>query len=106
MKEFIFFIRKQSNSEQVLSAEKHTEFLKACENYIADLKQKSQLISVQPIVWDGAMISKHYDLWKEENIDITKEVIGGYYHIFATDLSEAIQIAKKILNLFTMKEPG
>lgn len=94
MKEFIFFIRKQSNSEQTLPAEKHQEFLKACETYISDLKQKGKLISAQPIVWDGAILSKHYDLWLEENLDISQEVIGGYYHILAKDLAEALQIAK------------
>lgn len=94
MKEFIFFIRKQSNSEQTLSTEKHQQFLKACETYIGDLKHKGKLISAQPIVWDGAIISKHYDLWLEENLDTNQEIIGGYYHILAKDLAEALQIAK------------
>src|ERR1700752_706420 len=94
MKEFIFLIRKQNNSEQTLPTEKHQEFLKACESYIGELKQKGKLISAQPIVWDGIIISKHFDLWKEENLNISQEVIGGYYDILAKDLAEALQIAK------------
>lgn len=93
MKEFIFFIRQQNNNEK-MSSDRYDDFLKACEIYINYLKQKGKLVSAQPIVWDGVILSKHYDLWKEENIDNSVEIIGGYYHILATDLAEALEIAK------------
>lgn len=94
MKEFIFLIHKQNSNEKSLSTEKQQEFLKACENYIEELKQKGKLISAQPMIYDGVIISKHFDLWKEENLDVSKDVISGYYHILASDLGEALQFAK------------
>ena len=95
MKEFMFFIRKQSDTKFTLSQEKHLQFLKGCETYIAKLKKEGKLISAQPIERDGDIISYSENAWKDIPFNETKEVIGGYYHILAEDLSEAIAIAKK-----------
>ncbi|MCO4294631.1 YciI family protein [Solitalea sp. MAHUQ-68] len=94
MKEFMFFIRKQSNSKEVLSEEKHQEFLKACENYIDKLKNDGKLISAQPIEWSGCIISNEENKWKETTIDTSQEIIGGYYHITTDSLIDAIEIAR------------
>jgi hypothetical protein len=94
MKEFMFFIRKQSDSKMTLSPEKHQQFLKGCETYIGKLKKEGRLISAQPIERDGDIISCSNNEWKDVPFNETKEVIGGYYHIRAEDLSEAITIAK------------
>lgn len=94
MKEFIFFIRKQTNSSDTLPPEVHQQFLKACETYIEDLKQQGKLISAQPIVWQGSIISGKKDNWNNAAINETGEVIGGYYHILTNNLDEAIEIAK------------
>ena len=95
MQEFMFFIRKQSDSKMTLSPEKHQEFLKGCETYIAKLKKEGKLISAQPIERAGDIISYPGKEWKDVPFNETKEVIGGYYHILAEDLSEAIAIAKE-----------
>ena len=42
MQEFMFFIRKQSSSQNRLAADEHQKFLKACESYIANLKKEIQ----------------------------------------------------------------
>ena len=94
MREFMFFIRKRSDSTMTLSPEKHQHFLKSCEKYIAKLKNEGKLISAQPIQRDGDIISYAGKVWKDVPFNETKEVIGGYYHILAEDLSEAIAIAK------------
>ncbi len=94
MKEFMFFIRKQSDSQVTLSPERHQQFLKGCEAYIGKLKKEGKLISAQPIERDGDIISCSNNAWKDVPFNETKEVIGGYYHIRAEDLSEAIVIAK------------
>ena len=94
MKEFMFFIRKQSDSKLTLSPEKHQQFLKGCETYIARLKKEGKLISAQPIEREGDIISYPGNVWKDVPFNETKEVIGGYYHILAEDLAEAIAIAK------------
>jgi hypothetical protein len=94
MREFMFFIRKQSDSKMTLSPERHQQFLKGCEKYIAKLKAEGKLISAQPIERDGDIISCSNNVWQNVPFNETKEVIGGYYHILAEDLTEAIAIAK------------
>jgi hypothetical protein len=95
MKEFMFFIRKQSDSQFTLSPENHKQFLKGCETYIAKLIKEGKLISAHPIEREGDIISRQNTAWKDVPFNETKEVIGGYYHILAEDLSEAIAIAKE-----------
>lgn len=94
MKEFMFFIHKKSNSEESLTPFKHTQFLQACEKYIGELKQKGALLSAQPISWTGTIIAGKEGRWIEAPFYEPVEVIGGYYHIRAKDLDEAIAIAK------------
>jgi hypothetical protein len=94
MKEFMFFIRKRSNSEKTLAPEKFKLFLKACEGYIENLKKNGKLISAKPFVLSGKIISGNPNKWKDSSFDDTKEIIAGYYHILAKDLTEATEIAK------------
>lgn len=94
MKEFMFFIRKESRSKDALPAEQHEKFLKSCEDYIGKLKREGKLISAQPIEWAGNIISGPRTAWNAAPFNESKEVIGGYYHILANDLEEAITIAK------------
>jgi hypothetical protein len=94
MKEFMFFIRKQSDSKETLSPDKHLLFLKGCESYIGNLKKQGKLISAQPIDRAGKIISGKKGEWKDVPYNETTEVIGGYYHILANDLNEAIEISR------------
>src|SRR5262245_963394 len=94
MKEFMFFIRKNTDSKLSLPPETHQQFLKGCETYIGKLKKEGKLISAQPIERAGKIISGSEGAWKEVSFDESREVIGGYYHILANDLDEAISIAK------------
>ena len=94
MKEYMFFIRKQRNSQETLSPDKFQQFLKACESYIGQLKSHGQLVSAKPIVWEGKIVSGKSGNWKEAPYNEPAEVIGGYYHILAKDLNEATDIAK------------
>jgi hypothetical protein len=94
MKEYMFFIRKQKNSQDTLAPDKFEQFLKACEKYIGHLQDRGQLVSAKPIDWEGKIIVSKAGKWKEFSYDDTGEVIGGYYHILAHDLEEATEIAK------------
>lgn len=40
------------------------------------------------------MISGSKGVWKDAPFNETKEVIVGYYHIFAKDMDEAVAVAK------------
>lgn len=95
MREFMFFIRKRSNSKDTLLPDQHQKFLKACERYIGKLKNEGKLISAQPIEWMGKIVSSASGTWEDVPFSESIEVIGGYYHILASDLDEAIAIAKE-----------
>ena len=95
MKEFMFYIRNEKDAKQALTADEHLSFIKQCEIYISILKNENKLIAAQPLIREGVIISKINNEWNEKNISSDKEVQVGYYHIFAKDIDEAINIAKK-----------
>lgn len=94
MQEFIFFIRKRNRSELTLAPDQHQKFVKACESYIGRLKKEGKLLSAQPIEWGGSIVSRSEGEWRHGNFNESGEYIGGYYHLRAKDLDEAIAIAK------------
>jgi hypothetical protein len=95
MKEFMFYIRNEKDAKLSLNPDQHLAFVKQCEVYIAELKSKGQLIAAQPIVREGMVIRKNGNDWTQKDISNDKETQVGYYHILASDLNEAIEIAKK-----------
>ncbi len=94
MKEFMLYIRNKKDAKETLTAEEHLSFIKKCEHYIGLLKEENKLIAAQPLIREGVFISKANNEWIEKNISNDPEVQVGYYHIRATDLTEAINIAK------------
>ena len=95
MKEFMLLIRNQIDHQSSWSPERHQQFLKACEVYIGNIKKEGKLISAQPMVRDGKMISGTKQNFSENNFSENKEVIVGYYHILSEDIEGAISIAKQ-----------
>lgn len=93
--EFMLHIRNAGDAKAALSEEKHLMFVKACELYIAQLKAAGQLIAAQPLMRTGCILSKIADGWKQVNVDPDNEIQVGYYHIVASDLNEAIEIARR-----------
>jgi hypothetical protein len=91
MKEFMLYIR---NDGSELPAEIETEFLKHCESYIGNLQAQGKLIGAQPIGDEGVMLSNPDGNWSEAPYHESKDTNAGYYHIRATDLNDAIAIAK------------
>jgi hypothetical protein len=94
MKEFMFLIRNEGDGKAGISPEKHLEFVRKCEVYIADLKKGGHLIAAQPIIRQGQVIRFSNGAWKETPFDAAKEIQVGYYHILAKDLDEAVALAK------------
>ena len=95
MQEFMLRILNMANHQTAWTEEKRQQFLKRCENYIGELKKNNNLISAQPLVREGKIISGTAGNWNEESLTITSEVQTGYYHIRAKDLDEATEIAKR-----------
>ena len=94
MKEYLLLIRNLGDSKSTFLPERHQQFLKSCETYVERLTKAGQLISAQPLIREGAMISGTPGAWTEGLFSDTPEMQVGYYHILATDLDEAIAIAK------------
>jgi len=93
-KEFMLYIRNAGDAKAELTPDQHLAFVKKCEVYIQQLRSENKLIAAQPIVREGFVISKSKGEWAKTQIDPTKEVQVGYYHIKADDMNEAIAIAK------------
>ena len=95
MKEFMLLIRNEMDHQTSWSSEKHLSFLKSCETYIKKLKQDNNLISAQPLIREGVILSNTGNKWSVLPFNERKEVQVGYYHIKAESIEEAIEIAKK-----------
>ena len=95
MKEFMLLIRNEIDHQASWSQDKHQQFLKACQVYIEDLKSDGKLISAQPLIREGRMVSRTKGNWQDGPFHDSKEVILGYFHVLAEDLDEAVAIAKR-----------
>lgn len=94
MKEFMLLIRNKMHHQDSWSQEYFDKFLKACEVYIGEIKNAGKLITAQPLIREGKMISGKSGELKESPFNETDEVQLGFYHIRAEDLDEAVEIAK------------
>jgi hypothetical protein len=95
MKEFMLLIRNKFDHQAEWSQEQHQTFLKKCEVYIGNLKNDKQLISAQPLIREGKIISGKAGTWNVIPFNETEEVQVGYYHIRANNIDEAVEIAKR-----------
>lgn len=94
MKEFMLLIRNEIDHQSSWPEEYHLQFLNKCKEYIDNLKADGKLKSAQPLIREGIMLSNSSGEWKEKYFVESKEVIVGYYHLLASDLDEAVLVAK------------
>jgi hypothetical protein len=94
MKEYMLLIRNEIDHQADWSPEKHEQFLRDCETYIAKLRQAGRLIASQPLVKSGMILSRSEGLWNVRPMRPKGEVQVGYYHILAESMEEAIEMAK------------
>ena len=90
----MLLIRNELDHQASWSPEQHQQFLRKCVDYIDGLTKQGKLISAQPLVREGKMISGSKGAWKDGPFNESREVIVGYYHILAQDLGDAVAIAK------------
>jgi hypothetical protein len=94
MNEFMLIIRNTLDHQVAWSSEQHRQFLEKCRVYIVHLREAGHLLSAQPLVREGVLLSKTNAGWQEAPFNENKEVLVGYYHILAKDLNEAVALAK------------
>ena len=90
----MLLIRNEIDHQASWPPGQEQEFLKKCEDYIGNLTKAGKLISAQPLVREGRLVSGPKGAWKEKPFNEAKEVIVGYYHILAEDIDDAIAVAK------------
>jgi hypothetical protein len=94
MNEYMLLIRNLTDSKSSMSADEHLQFVKACEVYIDQLKTNGNLVSAQPLIREGVMLSGTPGNFSTGPYNERPEIQVGYYHILAKDIDEAVAIAK------------
>jgi hypothetical protein len=94
MNEYMLLIRNKTDAINTISEKEKTHFLKACEYYIGKLKEDKKLLSAQPLARNGLILSFKNKKWEEEPLKNNTNLQVGYYHILASDINEAVLIAK------------
>ena len=94
MKEFMLLVRNEIDHQSGWPAERHEAFVRECMAYIGDLTRREKLVSAQPMVREGVMVSGGAGAFLEGPFSATREVIVGYYHVRADGLADAVAIAK------------
>ena len=94
MQEFMVFIKNEGNPVRDLSPEQQQAHVQKVGAYIKGLFEAGKMKAAQPLEMEGTIISQKDGQFIDGPFNETKEVISGYYHLVAADLSEAIQIGK------------
>ena len=64
--------------------------------YIGNLMKEGKLKNANPIEKEGSrIVAKNNGTLKDGPFNESKEVVAGYFHLVATDINEAVQIAKE-----------
>ncbi|MEL7425340.1 MAG: YciI family protein [Bacteroidota bacterium] len=94
MKEFMLFIRNEGNPVAELSPQQQQEHVQKVGGFIKKMVGQGKMKAAQPLEMQGRLLSYQNGSFTDAPFNETKEVISGYYHLLATDLNEAIEIAK------------
>ena len=94
MKEFLLLIRTEGDYCAEMTTEQYQQHIDKVGNYIRNLNQQGKLIGAQPLSMNGEIVQGKKGIFKDGPFIETKEIIVGYFHIRAKDLSEAKEIAK------------
>lgn len=94
MKEFLLFIRTEGNPIADLSPQQQQEHVEKVGKYIQEMIAKGKMKDAQPLEMEGRILSYRAGKFIDGPFNESKEVIAGYYHLIAEDLTEAIALAK------------
>jgi len=100
----MLYIHDAGDAKTALSQDEHLAFVKKCEVYIGRLKAEDKLITAQPVVREGFIVTKNKDGWSKMVIDPAKEVQVGYYDVKANDIEEAVPSAGIEMRPIKIKE--
>ena len=91
MNEYLLLIKNDIREKESLSGESHVKFTQECEQYIAALKKEKRLISAQSLYELSAVVTVNGAIIHDQ---LTTSYVG-YYHIYADNPEEAMEVAKR-----------
>lgn len=94
MKDFLLIIRTEGSVWKDLSPEELQKHMENGKAYIGKLMQEGKLKNANPIDKGSRIITESNGTMKDGPFNESKEVVAGYFHILASDINEAVEIAK------------
>jgi hypothetical protein len=94
MKEFLLIIRTEGDIWTLLSPDKLQAHIEHGTAYIEKLVKEGRIKSAQPLDRGSRIVVQSDGLLKDAPFIESKEVIAGYFLIEASDIEEAVAIAK------------
>lgn len=99
MKDFLLLFRGGDSERKQLSPEQAEAHMKRWQDWIGDMAKQERFMGGQPLLSGGKVLSGTTKKLTDGPFIEGKEVIGGYVHVKATDLEEAVQLGKGCPNL-------
>ena len=94
MKDFLLIIRTEGSVWTDLSPEELQNHMEHGKAYIGKLMQEGKLKNANPIDTGGRLVTGSSGVMKDAPFNETKEVVAGFFHIAASGIDEAVEIAK------------
>jgi len=94
MKEFLLLIRQDGDTLNNMSPEELQNHAQKFAAYIGKLMKEGKLKSAQPLEGGGKIVSGKKGVTKDGPFNESKEVVAGYFLVLASDIDEAVEIAR------------
>ena len=96
MKDYLLIIKTEGCVWTDLSPEELQKHMEHGGAYIQDLMKSGKLKNANPIEKEGSrIVSAENGSLKDGPFNESKEIVAGYFHINATNMEEAVNIAKR-----------
>ncbi len=94
MKDFLLIIKTEGSVWSDLSPDALQRHMQQGGQYISKLMEEGKLKNANPIDKGSRIITEEKGTIKDGPFNEGKELVAGYFHIVATDIDEAVAIAK------------
>ncbi|MEP7376699.1 MAG: YciI family protein [Chitinophagaceae bacterium] len=115
MKDFLLILKTEGSVWTDLSPEQLQKHMEHGNTYISNLVKTGKLKNANPVDKGSRIVTESNGVMKDGPFNETKEVVAGYFLISATDINEAVEIAKANpifkdiptkIEVYPMMEPG
>ena len=95
MQEFMCLIYTTGDHMAAMSPEDQQQHIEKVGAYLQQLAADGVVKSAQPLAMEGTVVQGGDGMVHDVPFTEAKEVIGGYYHIVADNLQQAVTIVRK-----------